>query len=94
VAGVERVGVLRTVLDGNVTAEAVGGSGAVVLLEVIGHGLDLALGLLGLGLEGVSEVNTVLDTAGGVCAVIDSVLEGLDVPAVDEISMVTIAYVY
>lgn len=90
-AGLEGVGVLRAVLDGNVAAEAVSGSSAVVLLEVGGDVLNLALALLVFGLEGAGKVNAVLDTAGWVRAVVDSGLEGFDFPTVDEISVVAIA---
>jgi hypothetical protein len=90
--GLERSGVLGAVLDGDVAAKAVGGTITVVDAENLGHGLDLAGALLSLGLEVAGEVLAVLDTARGVGAVVDGSLEGVDVPAVDEISVVSVAW--
>ena len=84
-------GVLRSVLDGNVTAETLGGTSTVVDGEDLGHGLDLASGLLGLGLETGREDRAVLNTTRGVGAGSDGGLESVDVPAVDEISVVSVA---
>jgi hypothetical protein len=90
--GLERSGVLGAVLDGDVAAKAVAGTIAVVDAENLGHGLDLAGALLSLSLEVAGEVLAVLDTARGVGAVVDGSLEGVDVPAVDEISVVSVAW--
>lgn len=90
-AWLEWVGVSRTVLDRDVSAKTLGGASAVVLLENRGHVLDLAFSLLGLGLEGRREVLAVLDAAGGVGAVVHSSLKNVDVPAVNEIGMVSVA---
>jgi hypothetical protein len=48
--------------------------------------------LLGFGLERGLEVDAVFDAAGGVGAVVDGGLEYVDVPAVDEIGVVAVAY--
>jgi hypothetical protein len=51
ITGLERVGVSRAVLDGDVTAETLGRTGAVIVLQDPHGLLDLALTLLGLSLE-------------------------------------------
>lgn len=90
VASLEGRGVLGSVLNLDVTAEAVGRTSAVVDVENLGHVLDLAHGLLGLGLEASGEDRAVLNATREVGAGIDSLLEGIDVPAVDEISVVSV----
>jgi hypothetical protein len=83
--------VLGAVLDGDVTAETFSGARAVVLAEVLGDFFDLALALLLLGLQGAGEDGAVFDAARGVGAGVDGGLEGLDVPAVDEVGVVSVA---
>jgi len=91
VASLEGSGVLGSVLNLDVTAEAVGRTSTVVDVEDLGHVLDLAHGLLGLGLEASGEDRAVLNATREVGAGRDSLLEGIDVPAVDEISVVSVA---
>jgi hypothetical protein len=86
------VGVLGAVLDGDVTAETISGTGAVVLAQVLGDVFNLALALLLLGLQGAGEDGAVFNTARGVGAGVDGGLEGLDVPTVDEVGVVSVAY--
>jgi len=90
VASLEGRGVLGSVLNLDVTAEAVRRTSAVVDVENLGHVLDLARGLLGLGLEASGEDRAVLNATREVGAGLDSLLEGIDVPAVDEISVVSV----
>lgn len=90
-ARLERVGVFGAVLHGDVTAETVGGAGAVVVLERGGGVLDLAGALLGLGLEVAREDGAVFDAAGEVGARVDGGLEGIDVPTVDEVGVVSVS---
>ena len=89
--GLECRCVLGAVLDGNVAAKTVRGAAAVVAEQRSRNVFDLALALFSLGLERGSEVLAVLNTTGGVGAVVDSRAEGVGVPAVDEISVVSIA---
>lgn len=91
VASLEGRGVLRSVLNLDVTAEAVGRTSAVVDVEDLGHVLDLAHGLLGLGLEASGEDRAVLNATREVGASLDGRLESVGVPAVDEISVVSVA---
>jgi hypothetical protein len=93
VTALEGSSVLRAVLDGNVSAETVRGTGAVVGVEGLGHGLDLALALFGLGLEATSKDGAVLNTTRGVGAGADGGLESVDIPTVDEIGVVSVAYI-
>lgn len=51
VTGGQGLGVSRAVLDRDVAAEALGGTGAVVVAEDLGDVLDFALALLGFGLK-------------------------------------------
>jgi hypothetical protein len=62
VSSLEGRSVLGSVLDRDVTAKAVGRTGAVVNVEDLGHVLDLAGGLLGLGLQTAGEDGAVLNT--------------------------------
>jgi hypothetical protein len=91
-SGLEGVGVARTILDGNVSAESLGGAGTVVVVEGLGHLLDLALALCGLALEAGGENGAVLNATGEVGALGDGGLEGIDVPAVHEVTVVAVAY--
>jgi len=91
VAVLERLGVAGTVLDWDVAAETLSWAGAVVGLENLGHVVDLALTLLELSLELAGKVLAVFGSAGGVGAVIDSGLKSVDVPAVHEITVVTVS---
>jgi hypothetical protein len=77
-------------LNRYVTAETLGRTGAVVKLEDLGHGVDLAGSLLGLSLQTGGEDRAVLNATRGVGAGGNSGLEGIDVPAVDEISVVSV----
>jgi hypothetical protein len=90
-AGLERVGVAGAVLHGDVAAEAFSGARAVVGFEDGWHGLDVALALLGFGLERGSEDGAVFDAAGGVGALGYSGLENVNVPAVHEVAVVAVA---
>jgi hypothetical protein len=90
-ARLEGVGVAGAVLDGDVAAETLCGAGAVVLHEHLGHLLDLALALLSFGLERRCEDGAVFDAAGQVGAGVDGGLEGVDVPAVHEVAVVSVA---
>jgi len=93
-AGLEGVGVLGTILDWDVTTETIGRSGAVVVLERRGGVLNFAGALLGFGLEFARENGTVFDAARQIGASVDGRLEGIDVPTVDEIGMVTVSCPY
>jgi hypothetical protein len=90
-AGLEGVGVAGAVLDFNVSAKALGGAGAVIGLEDLGHLLDFALALLRLRLQGGCEDGAVFDAAREVGAGVDCGLESVDVPAVHEVGMVSVA---
>jgi hypothetical protein len=91
-AGLEGVGIAGTVLDWDVTAKTLGGAGAVVGHEDLGHLLDFALALLGLGLQRGREDGAVFDAAGQVGAGVDGGLERVDVPAVHEVAVVSVAW--
>jgi hypothetical protein len=94
ITNLEGLGVLGAELDGDVSAKAVRGTIAVVVVEAqnLGRlGLDLAGALLSLGLEVGCEVDAVLDAARWVGAVVDSSLQNVGVPAVDEISVVSVS---
>lgn len=83
-------GVLWAILHGDVTAEAVGGTAAIIVEECGGDVFDLALALLGLGLQ-VREMLAVLYATGQVSAVVHSGAERVRVPAVNEIGVVAVA---
>ena len=90
--GSDRVGVARTVLDGNVTTDTVGGgASAVVVLESLGHVLDLAHVLLKFGLQGISKDGAVLDAARRVGAGGNGFLESINVPSVHKVTVVSAA---
>jgi hypothetical protein len=80
-----------SVLDGDVAAERVGRTSAVVVVEHLGHLGNLASVLLLLGLEATGENGAVLNAAREVGASVDGRLEGIDVPSVHEIGVVTTA---
>jgi hypothetical protein len=90
-SGLDGRGVLGSVLNRNVTTEAVGRTSTVVNVENLGHILDLAHGLLGLALEAAGEDGAVLDATREVGASLDSGLKSVGVPSVDEISVVSVA---
>lgn len=92
VSSLKGCGILGSVLNGDVTAETVGRTSAVIDREDLGHGLDLAGGLLRFSLEGTGEDWAVLNATRGVGAGGDGGLEGVDVPSVDEISVVSVTY--
>jgi hypothetical protein len=90
-AGLEGVCVAGAVLDWDVSAETLCGALAVVRHEGLGHLLDFALALLELGLQGRGEDGAVFDAAGEVGAGVDGGLEGVNVPAVHEVGVVSVA---
>jgi hypothetical protein len=89
-ATLEGSSVARAVLDRYVSAKTLCGAGAVVVAECGGHLLDVALALLGFGLEAGGEDGAVFDAARFVGAGVDGGLEGVDVPAVHEVAVVAV----
>lgn len=88
----EWVGVSGAVLNGDVSAETLGRSGTVIVGENRRELLDIALVLLGFGLEFASEEGAVFGASGLVGTSRHGRLQDIDVPAVDEIGVVPVAW--